>query len=293
MRRLAIALLLALAGYVFLAGPALRTSHAWTAPRDMHPVARSINFLIEAPAPDHLGDEKQLWATWYNMPRLYAAKATKATAPLIGRDGEAVSPALTKTDWCDAAMQGSVWVVDENGAAQPYVFIDAKGPEQVNCDAHFGKLSTGIKTATRRARFAPFNHPLGCDVRPQPLLAWRTIATDPKVIPRGTVLYVPDLRGRPFWMGGEHYVHDGYLVADDRGGAIKGRHIDFFVGEHMDAPFPDLITGSSGSTFAAFPVAEDAPAARAIAGAKRELCREIPMREQLRRPWRRPITADV
>ncbi len=292
MKRLAIALLLVLAGYAIFAGPASRTSHAWTAPRDMHPVARSMNFLIETPAAEHLGAEKQLWATWYNMPRVHAAR-TQAEAPLLGRDGEAVSPALSKQDWCDAAMQGSVWVVDTDGHAQPYVFVDSKGPEQVNCDAHFGNLSKGIKNATRRARFAPFNHPLGCDVRPSPLLAWRTIATDPKVIPTGTVLYVPDLRGRPFWMGGDLYTHDGYVVADDRGGAIRGRHIDFFVGEQTEAPFTDLITGSAGTTFAAFPVAKDAPAALAITSAKRELCRDIPMREQLRRPWIRPLSVDI
>jgi 3D (Asp-Asp-Asp) domain-containing protein len=61
---------------------------------------------------------------------------------------------------------------------------------------------------------------------------FRTVAVDPRVVKLGSLLYVPILEGRtmpgrPPWGG---FVHDGCVVADDTGGGIKGKQLDFFVG---------------------------------------------------------------
>jgi 3D (Asp-Asp-Asp) domain-containing protein len=66
----------------------------------------------------------------------------------------------------------------------------------------------------------------------RPLIPFRTIAVDPKVVKLGSLLYMPLLEGRtmpgrPPWGG---FVHDGCVVADDTGGHILGKRIDFFVG---------------------------------------------------------------
>jgi 3D (Asp-Asp-Asp) domain-containing protein len=65
----------------------------------------------------------------------------------------------------------------------------------------------------------------------RPLEPFRTVAVDPKVVPLGSLLYVPLLEGRtmpgrPPWGG---YVHDGCVVADDTGG-FGGNKLDLFVG---------------------------------------------------------------
>jgi 3D (Asp-Asp-Asp) domain-containing protein len=65
------------------------------------------------------------------------------------------------------------------------------------------------------------------------LRPFRSVASDPGVVPTGTVLYIPDLDGvevpgEPPWGG---FVHDGCVVADDRGSAIGGAQLDFFVGQ--------------------------------------------------------------
>ncbi len=63
---------------------------------------------------------------------------------------------------------------------------------------------------------------LGC--RPVPM---RTVAVDPTVIPRRTILFIAETVGMPLPGGG---VHDGYWYASDTGGAIKGSQIDLFTG---------------------------------------------------------------
>lgn len=72
----------------------------------------------------------------------------------------------------------------------------------------------------------------GIGVEGRRLRPFRSVASDPAVVPTGTVLYIPDLDGvdmpgEPPWGG---FVHDGCVVADDRGSAIGGAQLDFFVG---------------------------------------------------------------
>lgn len=75
-------------------------------------------------------------------------------------------------------------------------------------------------------------HPWGVGAKSRPLTPFRSVAVDPDVIPIGKALFIPELRGKRMpglapWGG---YVHDGCVVADDRGGGIDGRHLDFFAG---------------------------------------------------------------
>lgn len=63
---------------------------------------------------------------------------------------------------------------------------------------------------------------IGC--RP---VAMRTVATDPRLIPRRTILFIAETVGLPLPGGG---VHDGFWYASDVGGAIKGERIDLYTG---------------------------------------------------------------
>ncbi|MEM9489085.1 MAG: 3D domain-containing protein [Myxococcota bacterium] len=71
----------------------------------------------------------------------------------------------------------------------------------------------------------------GVGVGHRPLSPFRSVAVDPEIVPIGTLLYIPELDGltvpgrRP-WGG---FVHDGCVVADDRGGAIEGKELDLFM----------------------------------------------------------------
>jgi len=66
------------------------------------------------------------------------------------------------------------------------------------------------------------NDSLGC--RPIPM---RTVAVDPRYIPRRTRLFIPETVGMRMPDGS---IHDGYWYASDTGGAIKGQKIDLYTG---------------------------------------------------------------
>lgn len=236
------------------------------------PHERAMGFSLEAPPEDALGPDLALWATHYHTPEVTPAPAAISAAfPLIGRNGQAISPPLTHRDWCEAALQGSV-AVKQGDSSTAYVFVDSNGPEQANCDQWLGSLSEGIRNATRRARFMKVNHPLGCGVRNHPLAPFRTIAVDPDVIPLESVVFVPELRGRTFRYHGRDYIHDGYLFAGDRGGAIKGKHIDVFLTEAAAGPLEDLFASVESRTFAAHIVDEGHPHAAAIRDTQSSRC---------------------
>ena len=58
-------------------------------------------------------------------------------------------------------------------------------------------------------------------------VAMRTAATDPRQIPRRTVLFIKETVGLSMPDGTKH---DGYWYASDVGGAIKGDRIDLYTG---------------------------------------------------------------
>jgi 3D (Asp-Asp-Asp) domain-containing protein len=268
--------------YAFLAVFAVTACATASAPAAHAPVfeapalsieERAATFQLKAPKPEQLGPDLKLWATHYHKPVLVAApKGTAGAIPLLGRDGTPISAPLRREDWCAAALQGSLSIKGAKGVETAYAFIDDNGPEQTNCDDQLGNLSDGVKRATRRALFRSIAHPQGCGSRHIPLLPFRTIAVDSDIIPLESVIFVPDLRGKTFSYEGKLYVHDGYLFAGDRGGAIHGRHIDVFTDDSKDEPFPGVIASTASKTFSAHIVDADDPAAGALRAAHAGVC---------------------
>jgi len=73
--------------------------------------------------------------------------------------------------------------------------------------------------------------PLGRGVQGRSLEPFRSVAVDPKIIPIGEAIYLPELDGVELPDGS---FHDGCVRADDQGGAIKERKLDFFVASYED-----------------------------------------------------------
>jgi 3D (Asp-Asp-Asp) domain-containing protein len=77
-------------------------------------------------------------------------------------------------------------------------------------------------------------HPLGRGVQNRPLEPFRSVAVDPRFIPIGSPIFVPEIVGMELPDGS---VHDGCLRADDMGGAIKFQKLDFFVESYFNFKF--------------------------------------------------------
>jgi 3D (Asp-Asp-Asp) domain-containing protein len=76
--------------------------------------------------------------------------------------------------------------------------------------------------------------PFGRGARRRTLMPFHSCAVDPRVVPLGETLYVPELDGANLPDGN---VHDGCLRADDTGGGIKQRKLDFFVVSYANFRF--------------------------------------------------------
>jgi 3D (Asp-Asp-Asp) domain-containing protein len=78
----------------------------------------------------------------------------------------------------------------------------------------------------------PARFPWGMGSASNPLEPLRSWAVDTSVISHGSVLYVEEWDGLAIPSLGElgGFVHDGCFRADDVGGGIVGRHVDFFAG---------------------------------------------------------------
>ncbi|MGN6110589.1 MAG: 3D domain-containing protein [Kofleriaceae bacterium] len=69
-------------------------------------------------------------------------------------------------------------------------------------------------------------HPFGRGAGQRPLIPFKSVAVDPRVIAIGEPLYIPEFDGLALPDGS---IHDGCVRADDTGGGIKKRKMDFFV----------------------------------------------------------------
>ena len=228
------------------------------------PTTQALLAAFALPSPKHdvlAAPPLRLWATHYYTPRYQAAASG---TPLINRRNQPISPPLTDREWCNVALQGSAAISGPDGTTRAYAFMDSRGPEQVNCDRFFPRLARASRVATRRARFTTISHPFGCGVRNWSLAPYRTIAVDSAVVPYQTTLFIPKLVGRTFMVGDAVFSHDGYVFAADRGGAVKGNHIDFFAGNDRRISFNDLFTSDKSGTFNAYRVPASSPASLAL-----------------------------
>jgi 3D (Asp-Asp-Asp) domain-containing protein len=101
----------------------------------------------------------------------------------------------------------------------------------------------GIKDDVRHYYIIPDNVSRGthgCVLEP-----FHILAVDPKVIPLGTIIRIPETIGMPLPNGKKH---DGIWRAEDVGSAIKGKHVDLYVGGGANAKILRDYLKSNGSS---------------------------------------------
>jgi 3D (Asp-Asp-Asp) domain-containing protein len=210
--------------------------------------------LFGLPAPASLGEPLRLWATWYHV---HTVDATPDGFRLLNPSGQPISPPIPGRDWCLGALQGVVTVKAADGTRRTYTYETVAHTAEVPCAGYF-KHPASWTRAAGRSRFGVSRGPFGDGAGGYQVVPYRTIAVDTRLIPLGTVLYVPLARGVEITLpSGRKAVHDGYFFASDRGGAIRENHIDVFVGHWSQNPFPSFISSTPQRTFEAYVVADE------------------------------------
>lgn len=198
-----------------------------------------------------------MWATYYTT---HQAQNQSNGYPLLDPTGNRLGVALSERDWCAAALEGSVQIANGQSLLGVYNFAGRGDTDQVNCLPYYPTLKN--ISATNRVRFKPSNTPYGEGANGNQLVPYRTIAVDRTLIPMGSVVYIPAARGVSVTLpSGDRAVHDGYFYAGDVGSAIKGNHIDVFLGIAKQNPFP-FVKSTASATFNAYIV--NAPSLKAM-----------------------------
>lgn len=203
--------------------------------------------IFNLPEPATTASPVSLWATYYSTHR---AEASFDGYPLLDPLGNNLGVILSHRDWCAAALEGSVQVMSGPQVMGTYNFAGRGETAQVDCSPFYPKLST--LSATNRVRFKLSNTLYGEGTGGNQLVPYRTIAVDKTLIPIGSVIYIPAARGTLVTLpSGQQAVHDGYFYAADTGAAIKGNHIDVYVGLADRNPFRFVQSTATG-TFPAY-----------------------------------------
>ena len=191
------------------------------APSDaMNPVDKSAEDLSVIDMTDYLADEEpedenagkllgNFQFTYYWMAQEKRSKSAKKT-PIYNSRCKPIAK-VTQSYARRLAMEGT-------GTLRDGRLVNVSGP----CECDRSPCFFVIKQKEKR---------WGVGVAERPLSPFRSAAVDTKVVKIGTTLYVPELDGLLMpgvapWGG---FVHDGCLIADDRGGGVKGKQIDFFM----------------------------------------------------------------
>jgi 3D (Asp-Asp-Asp) domain-containing protein len=235
--------------------PEAAAQPAPAAPADA--IDRALVFDLPEPA---LGRRASidLWATWYHVPRLHHDAAGALLSDMRGR---ALGPRLLPEDWCSAALEGTALVVMPDGEEVMVNYAGLGRSRQVDCRKFYPKLGKVGRSRFRRAR-GRFGDGAGGSLVP-----FRTLAVDPRKIALGSAVYVPAARGVAITLpDGTVAHHDGWFFAGDRGGAIRGDHVDVFLGVAAENPFTFVESKKSG-TFAAYVIDGDGEAQRRLAAA--------------------------
>jgi 3D (Asp-Asp-Asp) domain-containing protein len=214
-----------------------------------------IAFDFPKPAEDAKEKALTLWATYYYV---HSAKATSTGQPLLDKNGRELGPKLSVRDFCLAAIEGTVRVMEEGGAGVLYNYAGRSSNSQCDCSRFAPSLSASVKAGLGKTLWEPSKGPFGTGAQGMLLVPYRSIAVDPNFIPHRSVIYLPQARGVDVTLpSGRVAKHDGYFFAADTGGAIKHSHIDVFCGVSSENPFKDFVTSKPAGTFEAFQIKDD------------------------------------
>jgi len=201
----------------------------------MRPASSAETFSFPEPAPAEVSRTLKIWGTVYFVYRARSSSRPDAV-PVLDSNDQPLGVSLSRWDWCNAALEGTVQVMIPGGS-RVFNYARSSSRVHVDCSEILGFLDPASRKQIERTVFmeTTATAPGGLGGRPGTrLVPYRTLAVDPRFIPMGSLLYIPSLRGLRMPDG---QVHDGYVLAEDTGIGIAGNHVDLFIGASGN-PYP-------------------------------------------------------
>lgn len=187
---------------------------------------------LDQPSRRAKGKRVRVWATHYSVHSAREASARQGRA-LRNTKNRSLGVRLNTKDWCRAAMQGTVQIERRSGTIETYQFVRTGDYEQVDCRRIFPRHPAIGRSRFRKVKTARLRGARGAQ-----LIPYRSVAVDRRRIPNGTLLFIPAAKGTRIKLpNGRTWTHDGYFFAADRGGGLRGGHIDVYMGTSRKNPF--------------------------------------------------------
>ena len=168
--------------------------------------------------PLKLGTKRKLWSTFYKTP---AIKSGTGSFCLRDKDAKCISKGIRHDQKCFIQMQGS-GIVDGKMYAYHHPASSRGIPAKDSC-AKYGNL---WKTSQNVRFYVSEKFKFGKGSFNNELTPYVSIAC-PREFKNNHKFFIPAAKGVKLPDG---TIHDGVFICHDRGGAIKGNHIDTFLG---------------------------------------------------------------
>lgn len=215
----------------------------------LHAQNSQSDFSIKAPVDLAKETKKYLWSPHYYIHRFLSG----GSIPLVLSDEKKTDLFADTCDFCMVALEGTAFVQDSLGNITILNFDEIGEKSVVNCRScsKFSKSELAVENFGKV--LWKKSEGFGDGVQNYKLIPFRTIAVDKSIIPYGTVIFIPNVKGKLFILpNGLEVIHDGYFFAGDTGSAIKGNHIDIFTGIFDGNPFKEVIKSDPTKTFDAY-----------------------------------------
>lgn len=207
-----------------------------------------VDFTFEPPNVASELTSVSLWSTQYYIHQFQSG----GTIPIVYADGTYSGLSADTCDFCSASLEGTAYVIDSTGNITVINFAKTGDSTFVDCRTCNKYAKSKLNVESWGKTLWQKSDGYGNGVKNFKLIPFRTIAVDKDFIPYGTVIFIPQAKGKVIYLPkGEKVIHDGYFFAGDTGGAIKKNHIDIFTGIYSGNPFPEIIQSIETKTFEA------------------------------------------